>query len=191
VSRPRRRRAALSEDDKRLWRLVASTVEPLPGRLPPPPEPPPPAADPAQETPAAPPRRSSTVPVPEAKKKSLPLAGLETRLRQRVARGQLPIDARLDLHGLRQDSAHRKLFAFLLEAQRRGHKLVLVITGKGNAAAEKEPSLFGSERGVLRRLTPLWLAEPQARSLVVGFEEAALQHGGSGALYVRIRRVRE
>ena len=46
------------------------------------------------------------------------------------------------------------------------------------------------ERGVLRRQVPLWLSLPEFRSLVVGFEEAHVGHGGEGALYVRIRRAR-
>lgn len=186
----RGRRSRLTQEDIQIWRQVVASVEPLPGRaLPEEPEQQAPKPDAVSvDAPAAPkPALASKI---EAKKR-LPLAGVETRLRQRVARGQLPIDARLDLHGLRQEAAHRRLFAFLHEAQRRGHKIVLVITGKGKAGAPPDETGFGTERGVLRRLTPLWLAEPQARMLVVGFEEAALQHGGAGALYVRIRRVRE
>jgi DNA-nicking Smr family endonuclease len=60
---------------------------------------------------------------------------------------------------------------------------VLVITGKGKVGAE-------SERGVLRRQVPQWLNLPEFRSLVVGFEEAHVGHGGEGALYVRVRRAR-
>jgi DNA-nicking Smr family endonuclease len=60
---------------------------------------------------------------------------------------------------------------------------VLVITGKGKMGAE-------SERGVLRRQVPQWLSLPEFRSLVVGFEEAHIGHGGEGALYVRVRRAR-
>lgn len=185
----RPRKAKLTEDDVLLWRQVAAQITPLPGRaLPPPPAEPPPAPDqsPAGDT-------ASALPVPAAppgKPARPPLAGVETRLRQRVARGVLPIDARLDLHGMRQDAAHRRLAAFLAEAQRRGHTLVLIITGKGRSDGPMDDTGFSRERGVLRRLVPLWLADPQARAVVVGFEEAALRHGGSGALYVRIRRAR-
>ena len=58
------------------------------------------------------------------------------------------------------------------------------ITGKGNADSME------SERGVLRRQVPQWLSMPELRSLVVGFEEAHVGHGGEGALYVRVRRSR-
>jgi DNA-nicking Smr family endonuclease len=187
--RRRIRRAALTDDDVRVWRAVTAHIAPLPGRPPVPAPSPEPEPPPAAEPPAKPPVTKREPPPSETKK--LPLAPIETRLRQRVARGRLPVDARLDLHGLRQDAAHRRLFAFLAEAQLRGDKLVLIITGKGRENSEPDETGFSPQRGVLRRLTPIWLAEPRARAFVVGFEEAALQHGGSGALYVRIRRLRE
>ena len=108
-----------------------------------------------------------------------PLAPLERRLRQRLTRGQVGADASLDLHGLRQDEAFTALVSFLSRQQRRGARVVLVVTGKGGR---------GGEPGVLRRAVPLWLAAAPVRGLVIGFEEAGAQHGGSGALYVRLRR---
>jgi DNA-nicking Smr family endonuclease len=113
-----------------------------------------------------------------------PLSSIDRRSRQKIARGRVEIDARLDLHGMKQNEAREHLSAFLHRVQARGKSLVLVITGKGTAAPE------GAERGVLRRAVPLWLALPEFRSLVIGFEEAAPAHGGTGALYVRIRRNR-
>ncbi len=64
--------------------------------------------------------------------------------------------------------------------------VVMVITGKGGAGRSME-----SERGVLKRLVPHWLADPIQRRYVLGYEDAAQKHGGSGALYVRLRRLRE
>jgi DNA-nicking Smr family endonuclease len=96
------------------------------------------------------------------------------------------VDGVIDLHGLRQAEAHGRLIAFLLRSQAAGHGLVLVITGKGGAAA---PGVF-EERGVLRRSVPHWLRLPDLRGVVLGFEEAQAPHGGSGALYVRLRRRR-
>ena len=61
---------------------------------------------------------------------------------------------------------------------------MLVITGKGKVGGSED------ERGVLRRQVPQWLSLPEFRSLVVGFEEAHIGHGGEGALYVRVRRAR-
>jgi DNA-nicking Smr family endonuclease len=107
------------------------------------------------------------------------LAPLERRLRQRLARGTEQIDARLDLHGRTQDEAHAALLRFLQRAQHDGARLVLVITGKGGR---------DQGRGVLRRQVPLWLALPELRRYVIGFEDAHVGHGGEGALYVRVRR---
>ena len=106
-------------------------------------------------------------------------------MRQRVARGKEAIDARLDLHGLTQSEAHAALLHFLRKASAREARLVLVITGKG---ARGEGA---GERGVLKRQVPHWLALPEFRSLVIGFEDAGVKHGGAGALYVRLRRMRD
>jgi DNA-nicking Smr family endonuclease len=108
------------------------------------------------------------------------LAPLGRRIRARVARGKEAIDGRLDLHGLTQSEAHSALLHFLRSATARDARLVLVITGKGR----------GGEPGVLRRQVPQWLGLPEFRSLVVGFEDAHVAHGGEGALYVRVRRAR-
>jgi DNA-nicking Smr family endonuclease len=118
-----------------------------------------------------------------ASSKPPPLAPLERRVRQKLSRGQLAPEASIDLHGMGQHEAYTALQHFLKEAQSKGIKLVLVVTGKGERG--NNPS---SETGVLRRAVPLWLSESFYRMVVVGFEEAARPHGGAGALYVRIRR---
>jgi len=100
----------------------------------------------------------------------------------------LQVGARIDLHGLTQVAAHQRLRHFLADAQHAGHGLVLVITGKGSGRGLDGALPFGDERGVLRRAVPHWLAEADLRAVVLGFEEAGPRHGGSGALYVRLRR---
>jgi DNA-nicking Smr family endonuclease len=117
--------------------------------------------------------------------KAPPLVALGRRLKQRVARGVDPIDARIDLHGHTQRQAHAALLRFLQRAQADGARTVLVVTGKGAPRGEREG---GSERGVLKRQVPMWLSLPEFRSFVVGFEDAHVGHGGEGALYVRLRR---
>ncbi len=114
-------------------------------------------------------------------------------MRQRLARGQMPVDAAIDLHGMRQGEAHRALLGFVQRAAAQGLGFVLVVTGKGagsTGASSTDPVSVG-ERGVLRRLVPHWLSDPGLRGAVIGFEEAGRAHGGSGALYVRLRRSRE
>lgn len=122
---------------------------------------------------------------PSAKQQpSLP--ALDRRGRKRVARGRDPIDARIDLHGKTQSEAHDALVRFVHRAQSNGARIVLVVTGKGSGTSRDGER----ERGVLRRQVPLWLALPEFRSLIIGFEEAHVAHGGEGALYVRLRRIR-
>lgn len=108
------------------------------------------------------------------------LARLEDRTLRRLARGLSEVDARIDLHGMRQERAFSALVSFLRRAQARGARLVLVITGKGFEGSDG--------RGVLRHAVPNWLSRPDLRDLVVGFTEAGRRHGGGGALYVQIRR---
>ncbi|MCO5090495.1 Smr/MutS family protein [Bosea sp. (in: a-proteobacteria)] len=177
-----RRGKTLTEADLALWRQVARTVAPLPGRAPVAPEP---APEPAAAVPTQTAARAIAAAVP-VKAQAPPLAPLERRLRTQLRRGRQDVDAAIDLHGLRQDEAHLALDAFLRREQRRGCRIALVVTGKGGVA----PALFGDERGVLRRMVPHWLRLPELRPLVLGFEEAELRHGGAGALYVRLRRLR-
>ena len=70
---------------------------------------------------------------------------------------------------------------FLRTASARDARLVLVITGKG----KRIDGDGERERGVLRRQVPQWLGLPEFRAFVLGFEDAAIAHGGEGALYVR------
>ncbi|WP_018262212.1 Smr/MutS family protein [Methylobacterium sp. WSM2598] len=176
--RPRERR--LTADERRLWAEIARQVTPLQGRALPP-EPPPLAAAPSPPPPAAP---EPPPPAPPRPRPALPpLAPIERRVRTALRRGARPVDAVIDLHGLRQGEAHAALVAFLHRCRGAGHSLVLVVTGKG--ALGDDPF---AERGVLRRSVPHWLRLPDLRGLVLGFEEAAHHHGGSGALYVRLRR---
>ncbi len=135
-----------------------------------------PAAKPVRMPTAAP--YQAPPPVPR------PPAGLERQARLGLRRGSLAIEARIDLHGMYQDEAHAALTGFLLRARAAGHAHVLVVTGKGGPDFR---DAF-SERGVLRRSVPHWLRGPDLHGIVLGFEEAAQHHGGSGALYVRLRR---
>ena len=114
-----------------------------------------------------------------------PLTGVEPKVRRRLARGQISVEAALDLHGLRQDEAHRAVHGFLEQAFFSGVRLVLIVTGKGGAPGSDDPY---QRAGVLRQMVPHWLREASMRKIVIGFEEASPSKGGRGALYVRIRR---
>lgn len=191
----RGKKGSLSPEDRQLWGKVAKTLTPLdPGRAQHLEEELAKAVD-AQpaKTPGTPRTATAIVaPKPALPATPPPLHRLEHRYRKKVVRGVKGIDARIDLHGLRQHEAHDRLRGFLFQAQARGHKLVLVITGKGReGAGGSEARAYMDERGVLRRMVPQWLTMPDMRSLVIGYEEAHATHGGSGALYVRIRRKRQ
>ena len=172
-------RRVLSDDERVLWSTVTRSIAPLREssktaadsvRTAPPEQPAPPR--PARSV-----ARSVNVP---AKPAPPPLTPLGRRKRSRVARGHEAIDGRLDLHGLTQSEAHAALLRFLRAASARGARLVLVITGKGG----------DDGRGILRRQLPHWLALPDLRALVVGFEQASTRHGGEGAWYISVRRER-
>jgi DNA-nicking Smr family endonuclease len=183
---PPRRKRGLSEEDRALWESVAKQVKPLRKR-----QRVPKSSVVATEAdgkvapkPAASPRHAAPQRiVAPSKPEPPPLAPIGRRERSHLSRGRKEIDARLDLHGMTQTRAHRALFGFLQRAHHDGLTFVLIITGKGKIGPE-------SERGVLRRQVPHWLGLPEFRSLVVGFEEAHIGHGGEGALYVRVRRAR-
>ena len=172
----------LSDDERALWKGVIRSIAPL-RKLSRDFDDAAPAATAVHPKPRA--RALPAVPLlPPAKPAAPPpLAPLTRKARKRIAGGRREIEGRLDLHGMTQAEAHDALFAFIRARQGRGNSLILVITGKGSPGG-------GEGRGVLRRMVPLWLALPEFRSLVIGFEPAAASHGGDGALYVSLRRPR-
>lgn len=178
-----RRKRILSEEERALWENVVRQTKPLrQKRQAAKPQPAPPEAEARAAKPAvlpAPARHPS--PTKITKPGMPPLAPLGRRERSQLLRGKKQIEARLDLHGMTQARAHHALSDFLRRAHLGGLTFVLVITGKGKIGS-------ASERGILRRQVPQWLSQPEFRTLVVGFEEAHIGHGGKGALYVRVRR---
>jgi len=126
-----------------------------------------------------------------------PLAAFDRRLAQRLSRGQLEPEARIDLHGDGLEMARIKLFHFIEAQRRNGSRLILVITGKG-ASPFARHTLHGvglfhapEREGRLRREVPNWLHEAHFRDHVSGFQPAHPRHGGGGAYYVRLRRIPE
>jgi DNA-nicking Smr family endonuclease len=190
---------ALSTEDRRLWQHISGQAEPLSGRdrlhsrgaeLLQSDEAPTPRGRPPtpQKRRAAAPAASHVAPVlPSPHPKPVaPLShgtrdGLDRRKAERLRRGKLPIEATLDLHGLRQAEAHRRLEHFLADSQAAGKRCLLVVTGKG---------LHKEEGGVLRSAVPRWLNEVPNRARVLSFDYAQQKHGGTGALYVLLRRRR-
>ncbi|ESQ74165.1 Smr/MutS family protein [Asticcacaulis sp. AC402] len=102
---------------------------------------------------------------------------IEPRRKRRLSRERDPIEARLDLHGMNSLAAEARLKAFVQQAYANDYRAVLVITGKGMA-----------ENGILKRNAPEWLADPALGHIVAGISLAHARHGGSGALYVALKR---
>jgi DNA-nicking Smr family endonuclease len=175
------------ESDAELWARVARSARPLhKGRAA--------SAGKQPKAPARAPRKEPAAPKFAFKTpvKAAPVPRGETLDRQtarKLERGTVAVEARLDLHGMRQREAHAALRRFLKAAQGKGHRHVLVITGKGVEPGERR-SLYEGERGVLRVSVPHWLAAPDLASVVVSYSEAPRRLGGEGALYVRLRKAR-
>lgn len=179
----------LDPEERILWGKVAKSTRPLPGRmreilefeeeqavrL---------AAEEAERSKPARPVEEQVVPAaltPRPKRPAGVHHPLERPVKKKLAKGHLQIEARIDLHGLFQGEAHDLLLDFILRAHERGLRHVLVITGKGRS--------LGSE-GALRRAVPLWFSKPEFRFLISSYEQAAHHHGGEGAMYVRLSRMR-
>ena len=178
------------ETDAELWARVARSAKPIAkGRIAAAVEAPKPRAKAPAKEPAPPPAK----PAPKPVVKAAPTARGEALNRQtarQLERGKLPVEARLDLHGMRQREAHAALRRFLKSAQGKGYRHVLVITGKGAAADTTRPFYESDERGVLRQAVPHWLTAPDLAHVVLSYSEAPRRLGGEGALYVRLRKQR-
>lgn len=200
----------LSDDDLRLWSRIADGVEPLKSteeRLKSE------ARRAAREAATAKPRRervakpakqkSPARPSPSPPSAPLPpklredrrgrVAGLDRRTAERLRRGQYPIEARLDLHGMTQDQAHRALALFVRQCHAAGKRCVLVITGKGGRQRPSDDGPYVNQEppGILKRRVPEWLRQADLAPMVLSVASAAPSHGGAGAMYLLLKRRRE
>jgi DNA-nicking Smr family endonuclease len=127
-----------------------------------------------------------------AKKKSTATgaSGVNGATQDRLKRGLLEPQARIDLHGMTQSAAHRTLFTWMAAAHARGYRLVLVVTGKGNPRHGEDAPWMLSPHGVLKQMVPRWLNEPELAALIANVQPAHAKHGGGGALYVYLRKPR-
>jgi DNA-nicking Smr family endonuclease len=174
------------ESDDELWERVARSAKPLaPGRAASHARP---KKEPQRETAKA--DKQAPKLTPKVAPKPPPTARGEVLNRQTaraLERGRLAVEARLDLHGMRQREAHVALRRFLKSAQGKGQRHVLVITGRGTKPDARRSFYEADERGVLRQAVPHWLEQPDLANLVLSYSEAPRRLGGGGALYVRLR----
>lgn len=193
-------RRKLTEDEIELWRKVAKQAERMHPELPasvhpvtlpkPKPSKPPKARidpfDLGQNAPAKPAQHRLKPSVTEGLRAS-PVQ-MDLKAFGRMKRGKLKPEGKIDLHGMRVDSAHPALVRFVPTAQAQGKRLVLVITGKGKD--RDEPGPIPTPRGVLRNQVPHWLSIPPLAQAVLQVTPAHISHGGDGAYYVYLRRTR-
>ena len=195
----RRSPRGLNPEEKDLWERVAKTANPLEGRAS---KPALLATKPKRPVKKAPETKAiSPFEVGSAAQSRLPGHRLAPSVRStvgsaplqmdqkafgRMKRGKTRPEARIDLHGMRLDEAHRSLNAFIHASHARGRRLVLVITGKGRITDDDGP--IPVRAGVLRHQVPDWLSRPPLSALVLQVSEAHQRHGGGGAYYVYLRR---
>ncbi|MFO1209045.1 MAG: Smr/MutS family protein [Amaricoccus sp.] len=188
-----RGRRSLTPEEGRLWHEVTASARPLHGistpDLPPPVEqavlalPPAPRPEPAPARPLQPKQ-----PPPAAPALDRAHPHMDRRRFDKLRRGRLDPEARIDLHGMTSERAHAALAGFVRDAHARDLRLVLVITGKGRP---DEAALAPRRHGILRHSVPHWLATPPLAALILQVAAAHQRHGGTGALYVYLRRRRE
>jgi DNA-nicking Smr family endonuclease len=178
-----RARRDLSPDDLKIWRYVTRSITPLEGAARHP-------SDDGVEEPQ-PRKRAASVEEPSARAIVRPsiqpqplkmgsAADIDRRTAQRFQRGEMHVDGRIDLHGLTLEQAHGALTAFIRGAAVRGSRCVMVVTGKGK----------GGSIGKIRAEAPHWLNQASLRPLILAVSQARIHHGGTGALYVLLKRQR-
>ncbi|HUX80490.1 MAG TPA: Smr/MutS family protein [Alphaproteobacteria bacterium] len=159
----------LTPEEIRLWKLNVKDVKPLSKKvylqekLPS-------LKKPIPQKPPSPPSKKLV-------KSTFPIVPLQDFGRRELR--HVRIDARFDMHGMSLENGYEALERFLIRAQERGYKKVLIITGKGSLKAEN----------TLRHQLPRWLEETPLRILITGFHHPAKpQDGGPGAYYVGVRK---
>jgi len=106
--------------------------------------------------------------------------GFSRKLMKKLKRGELPVQAHIDLHGLTRQEAETEVTNFLLESFRNGLRCVLIVHGRGLNSPESLP--------VLKEGLPQWLNRGRVRKTVLAFATARPYDGGTGATYVFLRQ---
>lgn len=162
-------------NERALWLEAVRDVAPLRDRARPGPIPARPVAPPEKPSVAPP------LPAASAGPGFARLADLDRATAERLKRGRRAVEAQLDLHGLTQPEAHRRLTEFVESCYRDGRRCLLIVTGRG---------LGPDGPGVLKASVPRWLTETSLRQRVLAVATAQPRHGRAGALYVLLRRRR-
>ena len=204
---------AEGDDGERLWKKIAEGVKPLgqtKHKRHAKPVPSPLEKEAPKRSPGGAPKAESgaraeppRLPLRPVKKEGPPplvpgaLTGLDRRSGDKLRKGQMPVEAKLDLHGMTQEGAHAAVVRFIENHHAAGKRCVLIVTGKGGANADpfgtRKASgrfTFSGGRGILKQALPRWLNEPRLRSHIIAVQPASRAHGGDGAVYVLLKRQR-
>lgn len=178
------RKRQLSEEEKLLWQQATRHDKPLRKDVEATEEATEPLLDKLKKS-SAKPKRTTTPPTKTAKflpantpkeKKLGDYAGIDRNTADKFRRGKSPIDAKLDLHGMSSERAHKALINFIKKQAQLENRRLLVITGKGS--------------GLLRSSLPNWLGLAGVAEFILAFDNAKPQHGGDGAYYILLKRNR-
>lgn len=183
----------LDPEDKAIWRVVVKDVTPLETQI----------LEVFDDKPKKPPLRLSadkpskgadmTAPsFHPIKSHSEQLPQLDFRTEERLKKGKIPIEARLDLHGHNQINAHNSLKNFIIRSSKSGFRCVLVITGKGSKRSTQIEEDWNSPQvGIIKKMFPLWLKDPSIAPLILKTHVATQKDGGQGAYYIYLKRIRD
>jgi DNA-nicking Smr family endonuclease len=106
--------------------------------------------------------------------------GISRKIMKRLKRGQFPYRDYVDLHGLSRHEAEKRVKEFLLKSHKFGHRCVLIVHGRGLNSPDSFP--------VLKEMLPRWLNSGPLRKIVLAFATARPYDGGTGAVYVLLKR---
>lgn len=168
----------LKEDEREAWFYVSRDVKPLKNKALVPPSLP----KKKPRTPSVSQPRFDLFDKPSSKA-PLPYlehgenVGVDKATAKRLLGGKFAIEATLDLHGHRLDTAFGILQTFLQRCYTQGIRGVLIVTGKGSGSPE-----------TLKTMVPRWFNTEGLRDYVLMFSHAQAKHGGQGALYVWLKK---
>ncbi len=185
----------LSPDEAALWRKVAATVTPLHPQAPvaaaAPSEPvatPEPAPEPPKRVRGRVPKPLPPPPPPATQARPLTRDGLDGSWDRRLASGSIVPDATIDLHGMNLDMAHTRLISGIAQALAIGSRVILLIAGKPRPHADHDAR--SERRGAIRAQLLDWLAHSSYAGQIAAVRPASPRHGGAGAVYIVLRKVR-
>lgn len=181
-------RGDLNDNEKKLWKKVTENITELDSNR---------AATPLVRRSAyrvtAPEKSYGAIPAGDLTGQSFSLRDADHGWHQKLRRGKVKPEGTIDLHGMTEDRAYAALNRYIVEAQNRGKRFILVITGKGgmkSEISEMSYSDYDRGRGILKTNVPRWLSQGELENRIISYSDANARHGGDGALYVILKRNR-